>query len=213
MFTGIISEVGEVARAAVSGAGGRIRIKGRETARALSPGDSVAVEGVCLTAAEVGADFFEADVSAETATTTTLGELRVGAAANLELATPAGGRLGGHLVQGHVDGVGAVTAVTRSGDGYLLKFAVPPEISRYVVEKGPIAVAGISLTAVGVGDGAFGAAIIPYTYENTTFKHRRPGDRINVEVDLIAKYVERFLGSSSGRGLTRERLTELGYGD
>jgi riboflavin synthase len=205
--------VGEVARAAVSGAGGRIRIKGRETARALSPGDSVAVEGVCLTAAEVGADFFEADVSAETATTTTLGELRAGAAVNLELATPAGGRLGGHLVQGHVDGVGAVTALTPSGDGYLLKLAVPPEISRYVVEKGSVAVAGISLTAVGVGDGAFGAAIIPYTYENTTFKHRRPGDRINVEVDLIAKYVERFLSSSSGRGLTLERLAELGYGD
>lgn len=213
MFTGIISEVGEVARVAVGGAGGRIRIKGRETARALSPGDSVAVEGVCLTAAEVGADFFEADVSAETATTTTLGALRGGAAVNLELATPAGGRLGGHLVQGHVDGVGAVTALTLSGDGYLLKLAVPPEISRYVVEKGPVAVAGISLTAVGVGDGAFGAAIIPYTYENTTFKHRRPGDRINVEVDLIAKYVERFLGSSSGRGLTPERLAELGYGD
>ncbi len=213
MFTGIISEVGEVARVAVSGAGGRIRIKGRETARALSPGDSVAVEGVCLTAAEVGADFFEADVSAETATTTTLGELRAGAAVNLELATPAGGRLGGHLVQGHVDGVGGVAALTPSGDGYLLKLAVPPEISRYVVEKGPVAVAGISLTAVGVSDGVFGAAIIPYTYENTTFKHRRPGDRINVEVDLIAKYVERFLGSSSGRGLTLERLAELGYGD
>ncbi|MEE8640132.1 MAG: riboflavin synthase [bacterium] len=213
MFTGIISEVGEVARSAVSGAGGRIRIKGRETARALSPGDSVAVEGVCLTAAEVSADFFEADVSAETATTTTLGELRAGAAVNLELATPAGGRLGGHLVQGHVDGVGAVAALKPSGDGYLLKLAVPPEISRYVVEKGSVAVAGISLTAVGVGDGAFGAAIIPYTYENTTFKHRRPGDRINVEVDLIAKYVERFLSSSSGRGLTLERLAELGYGD
>ncbi len=212
MFTGIISEVGEVARAAVSAAGGRIRIKGRETARARSPGDSVAVEGVCLTAAEVGADFFEADVSAET-TTTTLGELRAGAAVNLELATPAGGRLGGHLVQGHVDGVGAVAAMTPSGDGYLLKLAVPLEISRYVVEKGPVAVAGISLTAVGVGDGAFGAAIIPYTYENTTFKHRRPGDRINVEVDLIAKYGERFLSASAGRGRTLERLAELGYGD
>jgi riboflavin synthase len=103
--------------------------------------------------------------------------------------------------------------LTRSGDGYSLRLAVPPEISRYVVEKGSVAVAGISLTVVGVGDGAFGAAIIPYTYENTTFKHRRPGDRINVEVDLIAKYVERFLSSSAGRGLTRERLAELGYGD
>lgn len=213
MFTGIISEVGEVARLAVSGAGGRIRIKGRETARALSPGDSVAVDGVCLTAAEAGADFFEADVSAETAATTTLGELRAGGAVNLELATPADGRLGGHFVQGHVDGVGKVAAVTPSGDGYLFRFAVPPELGRYVVEKGSVAVAGISLTAVDVGDGAFAAAIVPHTYESTTLKRRRPGDRVNVEVDLIAKYVERFLASSAGRGVTLERLAELGYGD
>lgn len=213
MFTGIISEVGEVARVVVSGAGGRLKIKGRGTARSLSPGDSVAVEGVCLTVSETGVDFFEADVSTETAATTTLGELRAGEAVNLELATPAGGRLGGHLVQGHVDGVGKVTALTPSGNGYLLRFAVPPEIGRYVVEKGSVAVAGVSLTAVGVGDGAFGAAIIPYTYENTTFKNRRPGDRVNVEADLIGKYVERFLGSSSGRGLTLERLAEMGYGD
>ena len=205
--------MGEVARVGVSGAGGRIKIKGRETTRALSPGDSVAVEGVCLTAAAAGADFFEADVSPETAATTTLGEIRVGEAVNLELATPADGRFGGHLVQGHVDGVGKVAALTPSGGGYLLKFAVPSEISRYVVEKGSVAVAGISLTAVGVGDGAFAAAIVPYTYENTTLKRRRPGDRVNVEVDLIAKYVERFLGSSAGGGVTLERLAELGYGD
>ncbi len=213
MFTGIISEVGEVSRVAVSGAGGRIRIKSRETARALSPGDSVAVEGVCLTAAEAGADFFEADVTAETAATTTLGELKAGEAVNLELATPAGGRLSGHLVQGHVDGVGKIAALTPSGDGYLLKVAVPPEVSRYIVEKGSVAVAGISLTAVGVGDGGFGAAIVPYTYENTTLKHRRPGDRVNVETDVIAKYVERFLTSGKERGLTLERLADLGYGN
>jgi riboflavin synthase len=212
MFTGIISEVGEVARAAVSGAGGRVRIRARETSRALAPGDSVAVDGVCLTAAELGADFFEADVSAETAATTTLGDLRAGEAVNLELAMPADGRLGGHLVQGHVDGVGRVTAVTPSGEGYLFRFAVPPEIGRYVVEKGSVAVAGISLTAVEAGDGAFAAAIIPHTYEHTTLKRRRPGDRVNVEADLIAKYVERFLTSRPGRGVTPGRLAELGYG-
>lgn len=166
-----------------------------------------------MTAAEAGADFFEADVSAETAATTTLGELRAGEAVNLELATLADGRLGGHLVQGHVDGVGKVAAVKRSGDGYLFRFAVPPEIGRYVVEKGSVAVAGISLTAVDVGGGAFAAAIIPHTYGNTTLKRRRPGDRVNVEVDLIAKYVERFLASSAGRGVTLERLAESGYGD
>jgi riboflavin synthase len=211
MFTGIILEAGEVARAI--GGSGRIRIKGHEAVRALSPGDSVAVEGVCLTTAEVGADFFEADVSAETEAKTTLGGLKAGDAVNLELAMAAAGRLGGHFVQGHVDGVGKVAALARSGEGYVFRFEVPPEIGRYVVEKGSVAVAGISLTAVDVGEGSFAAAIIPHTFENTTLKYRRPGDFVNVEADIIAKYVERFVTPNTGRGVTLERLTELGYGD
>lgn len=213
MFTGIISDVGEVARATVGGEGGRLEIKAPATVKALTRGDSVAVDGVCLTAAEVEGDRFSADVSAETAAATTLGALKSGERVNLELAMAAGDRFGGHLVQGHVDGVGVVRGLAPSGVGYVLRVAVPAEIGKYVVEKGSVAVAGISLTAVDVVEGAFAVAVIPHTYENTTLKDKRAGNRVNVEVDLIAKYVERFLGRNPGRGLTLERLAELGYGE
>ncbi|NIT35245.1 MAG: riboflavin synthase [candidate division Zixibacteria bacterium] len=208
MFTGMITEVGEVARTA---GGGRIKVKAPKTAGALEVGGSVALEGVCLTAVDVGEGYFEADISRETAATTTIGSARPGDAVNLELPTAVGAPLGGHLVQGHVDGFGTVKELARTGEGYTLRVAVPPDLSRYVVEKGSVAVAGISLTAVDVADDGFGAAIIPHTYERTTLKYRRPGDKVNVEVDLIAKYVERFVGGRRG-GLTRERLAELGYG-
>ena len=211
MFTGIITEVGEVARFAGGAAGGRIKVKAPKTAGVLEVGGSVALEGVCLTAVDVGEDYFEADISRETATTTTIGSARPGDAVNLELPTAMGAPLGGHLVQGHVDGVGTVRELAPYGDGYTLRVAVPPGLSRYVVEKGSVAVAGISLTAVDVADDEFGAAIIPHTYERTTLKYRRPGDKVNVEVDLMAKYVERFVSGGRG-GLTPERLAELGYG-
>jgi riboflavin synthase len=211
MFTGIITEVGEVARFAVGAGGGRMNVKAPKTAAALEVGGSVALEGVCLTAVAVGEGYFEADISGETAAVTTLGGARSGDAVNLELPAAMGAPLGGHLVQGHVDGVGTVRGLAPYGDGYKLRVAVPPGISRYVVEKGSVAVAGISLTAVDVADDAFGAAIIPHTYERTTLKYRRPGDKVNVEVDFIAKYVERFI-SRRGGGLTPERLAELGYG-
>jgi riboflavin synthase len=211
MFTGIIVEVGEVASLERKGAGGRLRVEANKATANLVVGDSVAVEGACLTAASVGDGYFEADLSPETMAATTLGDLRPGDAVNLELPTPAGSPLGGHFVQGHVDGVGTVKELTKAGEGYALRVAVPPALARYVVEKGSVAVAGISLTAVDVRDGEFGAAVIPHTYENTTLKHRRPGSRVNVEVDVIAKYVERLVGRA--RGLTGERLAELGYGD
>jgi riboflavin synthase len=210
MFTGIIAEVGEVGRLERRGAGGRLRVKARGVAAGLGVGDSVAVEGVCLTAAAVGKGYFEADLSPETVAATTLGELRPGDAVNLEPATPAGAPLGGHFVQGHVDGMGTVKGLKKSGEGFELRVAVPPALGRYVVEKGAVAVAGISLTAIGVRDGEFGAAVIPHTYENTTLRHRRPGNRVNVEVDVIAKYVEKLLAP---RGLTEKRPAESGYGD
>jgi riboflavin synthase len=211
MFTGIIVEVGEVASLERRGAGARLRVKASGVSAGMRVGDSVAVEGACLTAASVGEGYFEADLSPETVAATTLGDLRPGDAVNLELPTPAGAPLGGHFVQGHVDGTGTVKELAGSGDAYTLRVAVPPNLARYVVEKGSVAVAGISLTAVDVRDGEFGAAVIPHTYENTTLKRRRPGSRVNVEVDVIAKYVERFVGR--GSGLTAKRLAELGYGD
>lgn len=190
-----------------------MEVRAPATAKDLNRGDSVAVDGVCLTAAGVEGDRFLADVSAETAAATTLGQLESGGRVNLELAMAAAGRFGGHLVQGHVDGVGVIRDLAPSPVGYALRVGVPDEIGRYVVEKGSVAVAGISLTAVEVVEGAFVVAVIPYTYENTTLGEKRAGSRVNVEVDLIAKYVERFFGRSPGRGLTFERLAELGYGD
>jgi len=212
MFTGIITEIGEVLRYTRRGGGGRLTVAAPETAAALTVGGSVAVEGVCLTAAARDGTAFEADLSPATVAKTTLGDLRPGETVNLELPTAAGSPLGGHLVQGHVDGVGRIRELRPLGEGYELRVTVAPEVGRYVVEKGSVAVAGISLTAVDVGAGGFAAAIIPHTYENTTLRGRQAGDAVNVEVDIIAKYVERFLVGRRG-GVTPERLAELGFGE
>jgi riboflavin synthase len=212
MFTGIITEVGEVVRYTRRGGGGRLAVAAAETAAALAVGGSVAVEGVCVTVAERDGAAFEADLSAETVAQTTLGALRPGEAVNLELPAAAGAPLGGHLVQGHVDGVGRIGELRPLGEGYELRVTVGPEVGRYVVEKGSVAVAGISLTAIDVSATKFAAAIIPHTYENTTLRRRRAGDTVNVEVDVIAKYVERFLSGRPG-GVTAERLAELGFGE
>jgi riboflavin synthase len=153
---------------------------------------------------------FDGDISAETATKTTLGHARPGDLVNLELPLTAGDPLGGHIVQGHVDGVGTIRRLAPTGEGYELTVGLPPELVRYVVPKGSIAIAGISLTAAAADGAGFTAAVIPHTFEHTTLKTRRPGDAVNVEVDIIAKYVERFTEGRAGR-LTTERLAELGY--
>lgn len=182
-----------------------------DLARDLKPGGSVAVEGVCLTAREVTARGFKADVSAETARRTTLPFLKAGDRVNLELPVGAGAPLGGHIVQGHVDGVGTVVDYRKVGAGYEFRFELPEALMRYVVPKGSVAVAGISLTAADVGDGFFTVAVIPFTYSNTTLQFRRPGDAVNIETDVLAKYVERFLTSAARSGLTWDKLAAWGY--
>jgi riboflavin synthase len=211
MFTGLVQAVGEVVASQARGAGRRLSIRA-DLAAALKVGDSVAVEGVCLTAAAVPADGADFDVSAATADRTTLGRLRPGDYVNLELPLAAAGLLGGHIVQGHVDGVGTVAALDRRGDALELAVALPDGLARYVVPQGSWAAAGISLTASSVADGVVRAAIIPHTYHHTTLQYRRPGDGVNVEVDILAKYVERLLGPAD-RGLTAERLARLGFAD
>jgi riboflavin synthase len=208
MFTGIVAEVGTVAAAGASD-GGRLSVAAGSLAESLNVGASVAVEGVCLTVAEVRNGVFGADVSAETLERTTLGELRRGDKVNLEAAVAAGSPLGGHLVQGHVDGVGVVRALERRGGEYALRVTVPAALARYVVEKGSVAVAGISLTPIEVNDASFGAAVVSHTFDHTTLRFRRPGDRVNVEVDIVAKYVERFTGGRGG--ISEARLAELGF--
>ena len=188
MFTGIIRELGRVEAAEETEEGVRLRVRGPETAAGVSVGDSVSVSGVCLTvtAAEDGALGF--DVVPETLRRSTLGDLSAGDAVNLEAALQAGDPVGGHFVQGHVDGVVRVRRVTDEG----LELEAPPEIQRYLVEKGSVAVEGVSLTIASLDGNGFSVALVPHTKAVTTLGHVAPGDELNVEVDMLAKYVERL---------------------
>jgi riboflavin synthase len=214
MFTGIVEEVGRVQAVEARAQGSRLRIEAALVVEDLREGDSVAVSGVCLTAAEIGGSGFWADVSRETLERSTLGEARAGSRVNLERALRAGGRLGGHIVQGHVDGTGVVRAMEERGGGdWWLEVEAPAELSRYLVFKGSIAVDGISLTVARVHGPVFAVAVIPHTWAHTTLKDARPGVRVNLETDILAKYVERLLEQMEARPerLTVEKLRALGY--
>lgn len=193
MFTGIIEEVGRISRLTVRQDGAEIAVRCRLVCDGLQPGDSVCTSGVCLTATRVNSDGFQADLSGETLSRSTLRELKVESPVNLERAMTAGGRLGGHIVQGHVDGVGEVLSRPSGSATGEWRFSLPEELAKYVVEKGSIAIDGISLTVSGIEGRTFGVAIIPATISSTTLHERKPGDRINLEVDILAKYVERLL--------------------
>ena len=200
MFTGIIEGTGTVARldAAADGSGARLEVEAPWLAGRLALGESVAVNGCCVTVAEATAAGFAADLVAETLRRTALGRLEPGAPVNLERPLALGGRLGGHLVQGHVDGVARVLDRTPVGDGEEVRVELPPELERYVVEKGSVAVDGVSLTVAGVGPGWFAVALVPHTLEVTTLGRRRPGDLVQLEVDVVAKYVERLVQPWAG---------------
>jgi len=192
MFTGLVQDRGHVEAVDQTDEGARVRVRTR-LASELTDGDSVAVQGVCLTATAVHQEVFTVDVMAETLRRSTLGALAAGAAVNLELPLRASDRLGGHVVQGHVDGVGEVVAVGDEGFSRRVWIEPPPELLRYVVQKGSIAVAGVSLTVAEVTDDRFAVALIPETLERTTLGTAAPGDRINIEVDVLAKHVEKLL--------------------
>jgi riboflavin synthase len=193
MFTGIVRERGRVAE--VDGADGarHLRVDAPETASRLAVGDSVSVDGCCLTATEVAGGQFAVTAVPETISRTTLGSLSTGDEVNLETATRAGEPLGGHYVQGHVDGVGCVESVEREEEGARMRISSPAELLRYCVEKGSIAVGGVSLTIAALSDGAFEVALIPHTVEQTTLGSAQPGDELNIEVDILAKYVEKLI--------------------
>lgn len=190
MFTGLVADLGRVSEVERSGEGARVRI---ETALAaeLREGDSVAVNGVCLTAAEVDGGSFAAEAMNETLARTSLAELDAGARVNLELPLRAGDRLGGHIVQGHVDAVARIAAVSEDGFAHRVRIEAGEEVLRYVVEKGSIAVDGVSLTVAEVGPRSFTVSLIPETLERTTLGRVQPGKRVNLEVDVLAKYVEK----------------------
>ncbi|MBA0050846.1 riboflavin synthase [Streptomyces sp. AJS327] len=194
MFTGIVEELGEVVEiAALEGPEGvsRFRFHGPRVTEGVRHGDSIAVNGACLTVVEAADGGFTADVIAETLRRTALGALTVGSRVNLERPMTLGGRLDGHLVQGHVDGTGTVAALGADG---VLRVELPAELARYVVEKGSIAIDGVSLTVVEAGERHLTVGLIPTTLELTNLGGKRPGDPVNLETDVLAKYVERLLG-------------------
>ena len=190
MFTGLVEEVGTVTALDVRTDGARLRVRAQHVNEGLALGDSVAVDGACLTVVAIHTDGFEIDAVSETLTRTTLGGRGVGDLVNLERAVRVGDRLGGHLVQGHVDGVGEVTAVTDEGTGCRVTVHAPQALLRYVVEKGSITIDGVSLTVAGRLDDGFVVALIPHTMDHTTLGTAVAGRQVNVEVDLVAKYVE-----------------------
>jgi riboflavin synthase len=195
MFTGIVEGTGTVAAlaAAADGSGARLEVEAPWLAGQLEPGESVAVNGCCVTVAAASTGGFAADLVAETLRRTALGGLATGARVNLERPLALGGRLGGHLVQGHVDGVARVLDRKPVGDGEEVRIELPAELQRYVVDKGSIAVDGVSLTVAGVGPGWLTVALVPHTLAVTTLGDRRPGDPVQLEVDVVAKYIERLV--------------------
>jgi riboflavin synthase len=197
MFTGIIKELGEVEAVDTSADGARLRIRAELTAE-LGEGDSVSVNGACLTATSAKADAFEADVMHQTLELTTLGELEPGSAVNLELPLRATDRLGGHVVQGHVDGTATVTEFTDDGFAKRVRVELPGELLPYVVEHGSIALEGVSLTIAALTGESVEVSLIPETLERTTLGRLAPGERVNVECDVLARYVRRQLAVDAG---------------
>jgi len=197
VFTGIIEELGRVRSVERHGEDARIVIEARTVTEESSDGDSISVNGVCLTALDLKPDSFAADVSKETLLRSTLGNLKPGSPVNLERAVTPTTRLGGHIVQGHVDARGKFLGSENHGESWTFRFAYPKEIARYLVFKGSVAVEGISLTIANLTDDYFEIAVIPKTWEVTNFSHLKLGDEVNLEVDVIAKYVERILTTNA----------------
>ncbi|HXT62921.1 MAG TPA: riboflavin synthase [Pyrinomonadaceae bacterium] len=193
MFTGIIEELGRVRDVERRGEDARIVIEAHTVTDGSQNGDSISVNGVCLTALDVKPDSFRADVSKETLFRSTLGSLETGSPVNLERAVTPATRLGGHIVQGHVDATGRFLRSENHGDSWTFRFTYPPGIAQYLVFKGSVAVDGISLTIANLTDEYFEIAVIPKTMELTNFSHLKAGDEVNLEADIIAKYVERIL--------------------
>jgi riboflavin synthase len=211
MFTGIIEEIGRVDRVVPAGGGARVAVAAKRVLDGAREGDSIATDGACLTIVRLTGAAFEADCSAETLRRTTLGGWRAGTPVNLERALALGARLGGHLVQGHVEGVGKLVERRPEGESEMFRFAYPPELGRYLVHKGSVAVSGISLTVAALDDAWFDVAVIPVTLEWTTLGKMTVGTQVNLETDMIAKYVERLLGASRPEPLTVDALKEMGY--
>src|SRR5437762_3471095 len=214
MFTGIIEEVGHVTDIVEKDGTRRLTVSATSSAKQLKLGDSIAVSGVCLTAVEITPQSFSADLAEETWNRTSFSRIKPGALVNLELPMRANGRFDGHIVQGHVDGTGTVISFepTPKGNDYFLVIDIPSELTRYIVAKGSLAIEGISLTVAGIDGTQVRVAIIPHTAEVTNLQSLKPGDPVNLEVDVMAKYVEKMIvPQSATSSITVEKLVKAGF--
>lgn len=214
MFTGIIEEVGRVIKIAQNGGNRRLTVSSSQLVNELKTGDSIAVSGVCLTAVDIQPNSIGFDLAAETWNRTSFSRIKEGALVNLELPMRADGRFGGHIVQGHVDGTGKFLALDpiANADDYWLRIEIPPDLARYVIFKGSLSIEGISLTVAGIEGTRVTVAIIPHTIEMTNLKSLQSGDPVNLEVDMIAKYVEKMMrGDSANSSITLEKLVAAGF--
>lgn len=210
MFTGLIEEIGTVENL-TRGAVGRLTIAAPVIAANVQVGDSVAVNGACLTVTSIAGRELTFDAVAETFSRTTLGELRAGDRVNLESSLKAGEPIGGHFVQGHVDGVGTILTSRSLGESRVVRINAPGDVLTYVVEKGSIAVDGVSLTVASCDSAGFTVAVIPHTLKSTTLSMKQPGDRVNLEADILGKYVQKMLGAMQASGITEELLRDAGF--
>ncbi len=212
MFTGLIEEIGAVQRIAPQSAGLELEIAAESVLEGLRIGDSIAVSGPCLTVVDTARDTFNVQAARETVERTTIASWRLGTPVNLERALAAGSRLGGHIVQGHIDGVGTVKSLARAELDTVITVQAPPEITRYIVIKGSVAVDGVSLTVAKVEGDSFTIAVIPHTLKATTLSRLRAGDKVNLETDILAKYVEKFIQSyRNTTGITENTLRNAGF--
>ncbi len=212
MFTGIIEAVGQIESIERDEGGARLRLglrDAREIAAQVKAGDSIAVNGCCLTVTRFSADYFEAYLSGETLRRTSLGEKKSGDLVNLERPLAADARLGGHFVQGHVDGAGRITRLVADGGSWWLSVSVPGGLRRYVAEKGSLAIDGISLTVARWHEGVVDVAVIPFTYQHTAVRTMAPGDSVNLECDILAKYVESLMDARKAPAVSRLTVSKL----
>lgn len=215
MFTGIVEELGTIKKLELGGESGKIFIRAKKVLEGTKIGDSIAVNGICLTVVSMSEDGFVADVMAETVRRSSLADLTTGDNVNLERAMAADGRFGGHIVSGHIDGTGVISSYVREENAVWVSVDTPEEILRLIVEKGSITIDGISLTVASLYEGGFKVSIIPHTGEETTLLRKRPGMRVNLENDIVGKYVERLLGGGTApkkeSGITMDFLIENGF--
>ncbi|MFH1826271.1 MAG: riboflavin synthase [bacterium] len=211
MFTGIIEELGVVTSLVRSASSGKLVISVNQEISQSKIGDSIGVNGVCLTITGIRRNLLEFDISFETIKRTALQDLKIGARVNLERALRLADRLGGHIVNGHVDGVAEIRKIIKAGKGFDLYLSLPSELIRYIVPKASVAIDGVSLTVADMRDGLVMIAVIPHTVATTTLGERRIGDRVNIEVDVLSKYIEQHLKGEVKKGISEETMTRVGF--